>query len=167
MDDFSVPGRNNSFNYPPNPGNYIRPRHRALSSMSPTILLKDDKVVMAVGASGGSLIPTATAQVSQLSIDNNNTIIITALTTQIILDVLSFGDDLLKASSYPRLHDQLIPDSLYYEPGFPNNIVQGLKEKNHNTIESNAAAVVQAIYINDKGVNAASDKRKGGQPDGY
>lgn len=64
MDDFSVPGRNNSFDYPPSPANYIRPNHRPLSSMSPTIITKDDRVVMATGASGGSIIPTATAQVS-------------------------------------------------------------------------------------------------------
>ena len=64
MDDFSVPGRNNSFEYPPTPANYIGERHRALSSMSPTIVTRDERVVMVAGASGGSYIPTATAQVT-------------------------------------------------------------------------------------------------------
>ena len=63
MDDFSVPGKNNSYGYPPTPANYIRPKHRALSSMSPTIVLKNNKVAMTLGASGGSMIPTAVAQV--------------------------------------------------------------------------------------------------------
>ncbi len=63
MDDFSVPGRNNSFGYPSSPANYIAPKHRALSSMSPTIVLKNNKVVMVAGAAGGSMIPTATSQV--------------------------------------------------------------------------------------------------------
>lgn len=64
MDDFSVPGRNNSFDYPPSPSNYIKPYHRPLSSSSPTIVTDEDgAVVMVAGASGGSKIPTATSQV--------------------------------------------------------------------------------------------------------
>ena len=64
MDDFSVAERKNTFGYPPSPANYISARHRALSSESPTIITKDNKVVMVIGASGGSRIPTATAQVT-------------------------------------------------------------------------------------------------------
>ena len=64
MDDFSVPGRNNSFGYPPSPANYIGEKHRALSSMSPTIMTDNGNVVMIAGASGGSQIPTATTQVN-------------------------------------------------------------------------------------------------------
>lgn len=64
MDDFGVPGRNNSFDYPPSPSNYIRPSHRPLSSSTPTIVTDEDgEVVMIAGASGGSRIPTATSQV--------------------------------------------------------------------------------------------------------
>ena len=63
MDDFSIPGRINAFSYPPTLANIIGSNRRALSSNSPTIITRDDKVVMVIGASGGSLIPTATVQV--------------------------------------------------------------------------------------------------------
>ena len=65
LDDFGVPGRNNSFNYPPSVPNYIEPNKRPLSSTVPTIMERDGSVVLAVGAAGGSRIPTATAQVRE------------------------------------------------------------------------------------------------------
>lgn len=82
--------------------------------------------------------------------------------------MLSFNKTLSAASPYPRLHDQLLPDRLIYEPGFPQDIIEGLKARRHNVEQSTAAAVVQAIYVDDKGlIHAASDIRKGGKPDGY
>ena len=64
IDDFSVPGRNNSFGYPPSVPNYIKPNKRPQSSTVPTIIERNGSVVLAVGAAGGSRIPTATAQVN-------------------------------------------------------------------------------------------------------
>lgn len=85
-----------------------------------------------------------------------------------MLDVLSFGRSLKTSSPSPRLHDQLLPDALIYEPDFPMDIIDGLKSKGHFVLQSTAAAVVQAIYIDANGqVVAASDYRKGGKPDGY
>ena len=85
-----------------------------------------------------------------------------------MLDVLSFNETLSVASPAPRLHDQLIPNVLLHEPNFPQNVIEGLKEKNHNLVESTRAAVVQAIHVDDNGrIYAASDYRKGGTPDGY
>ena len=63
MDDFSVQGRNNSYGYPPSQPNYLSPEHRPLSSMTPTIITKNGKVVMVAGASGGSRIISSTSQV--------------------------------------------------------------------------------------------------------
>ena len=63
IDDFSVPGRNNSFGYPPSVPNYIEPNKRPQSSTVPTIIERNGSVVLVVGAAGGSRIPTATAQV--------------------------------------------------------------------------------------------------------
>ena len=64
MDDFSYPGLTNAFGYPPSETNMVAPRKRPLSSMSPTIVVvSDNRVVAIVGASGGSKIITAVAQV--------------------------------------------------------------------------------------------------------
>ena len=64
MDDFSIPGRDSDSGLKVSEPNYIQPRKRPLSSMTPTILLANDQSVkMVVGASGGSKITTAVAQV--------------------------------------------------------------------------------------------------------
>ena len=63
MDDFSIPGRNNTSGYPPSESNYLRGSYRPLSSAVPTIITKNGKIVMIVGAAGGLKIPTATVQV--------------------------------------------------------------------------------------------------------
>lgn len=149
MDDFSVPGRNNSFDYPPSPSNYIKPYHRPLSSSSPTIVTDEDgAVVMVAGASGGSKIPTATSQV--------------------LLNTLTFSLPLEDAVSRPRLHHQLIPNVLQVENDFSQVYIEGLEERHHVIRKTSSVGVVQAIYKEKGGlVYAASDKRKGGEPSGY
>ena len=67
MDDFSIPGRNSNDNLKQSEPNYIKPGKRPLSSTTPTILLAEDQSVrMVVGASGGSKITTAVAQVNKV-----------------------------------------------------------------------------------------------------
>lgn len=63
MNDFSVPSRVDPHDLPPTQSNYIEPGKRPQSSTTPTIMLDGDEVKMVVGASGGTKIPTATAQV--------------------------------------------------------------------------------------------------------
>ena len=90
MDDFSIPGISNAFGLAPSPYNYIQPGKRPLSSCVPTIIEKDGKVELVVGASGGSRIITSTANV--------------------IVNVLDFGRNPLDAVSDPRAHHQLLPN---------------------------------------------------------
>ncbi len=62
MTDFNIPGRSDSFNEIS--VNYVEPKKRPLSSMTPTVILTNDGVKMVVGASGGSRITTSVAQVT-------------------------------------------------------------------------------------------------------
>ncbi len=98
MDDFSSkPGEPNSFGLIGNEANAIAPKKRMLSSMTPTILAKDGKVVLVVGAPGGS------------------TIITTVL--QIINNMVDFGMPVHDAVNVPRFHHQWRPDVIHYGPG--------------------------------------------------
>lgn len=64
MDDFSVPGRNNSYGMPPSPANFIKPSKMPLSSMCPTIMLDaNGDVELVLGAAGGSKITSSVAYV--------------------------------------------------------------------------------------------------------
>ncbi len=101
MDDFSAkPGEPNSFGLIGNEANAIEPQKRMLSSMTPTILAKDGKVVLVVGAPGGS------------------TIITTVL--QVINNIVDFGMPVYDAVNVPRFHHQWRPDVINYGPGAIN-----------------------------------------------
>ena len=70
MDDFSAPGMPNEFGLPPSPVNFMQPGKRPLSSGVPVIILDEHKNVrMVAGGSGGSIITTAVAQVSEIKQD--------------------------------------------------------------------------------------------------
>jgi len=100
MDDFSAqPGTPNAFGLVGSEANAIEPGKRPLSSMSPTIVVKGSKPVMALGGAGGPTIITAVLQV--------------------IVNVLDFEMDLFRAVSLPRFHHQYLPNLLILEPDFP------------------------------------------------
>ena len=84
------------------------------------------------------------------------------------LDVLDFGMHLKDAVPTPRLHHQLLPNTLFAEEGFSPKVLQSLRNVGHDVEISSAGAVVQAIVVGKDGlIYAASDPRKGGQPSGY
>jgi gamma-glutamyltranspeptidase / glutathione hydrolase len=96
MDDFSAkPGASNMFGLVEGENNAIAPGKRPLSSMAPTIVAKDGKLVMVVGTPGGSRIPTAVLQV--------------------MINVLDHKMTLQEAVDAPRIHHQWMPDVTYYE----------------------------------------------------
>jgi gamma-glutamyltranspeptidase/glutathione hydrolase len=97
MDDFTAkPGAPNMFGLIQGEANAIAPGKRPLSSMTPTILLKDGKPVLVVGAPGGARITTTVLQV--------------------IVNVIDNGMSLQEAIDAPRIHHQWLPDTLAAEP---------------------------------------------------
>ena len=108
MDDFaSKPGVPNMYGLVQGPANTIAPGKRPLSSMTPTIVLKDDKVRFVLGSPGGGRIITTVAN--------------------IFLSVADEGLNIQQAVDAPRFHDQYLPDILFMEPGFSDATVEGLR----------------------------------------
>ena len=113
MDDFSSkPGVPNQFGLIGSEANKIEPGKRMLSSMSPTIVLKDIKPVLIVGSPGGSTISTVVLQV--------------------IMNVLDFDMDIQQAIDMPRIHHQWLPDIINYEPfGLSLDVIESLQNMGH------------------------------------
>jgi len=108
MDDFaSKQGVPNMFGLIQGPANAIAPGKRPLSSMTPTIVLKDGKVAMVLGSPGGGRIITTVAN--------------------IFLSVADEGLNIQQAVDAPRFHHQYLPDVLYLEPGFSPSTLDGLR----------------------------------------
>ncbi|CEP08180.1 hypothetical protein [Parasitella parasitica] len=146
MDDFSIPGVPNMFGLFPSEYNYAGPGKRPLSSITPTIIEKDSKFEMAIGGSGGSIIPTATLNA--------------------IVNVVDYGKDLYSAIAAPRIHHQLLPNIALVENGYSKHLQAELATKNHElfTLPQNySISAVQAVRrMPDGSLEAASDPRKMG-----
>src|SRR5438128_434293 len=113
MDDFtSKPGVPNAYGLLQSENNAIAPRKRPLSSMTPTLVLKDGRHWFAIGSPGGP------------------TIINTVL--QVTLNVVDHGMNLEEAIAQPRLHHQWLPDQVEYEPhGLPADVLEALRRRGH------------------------------------
>lgn len=147
MDDFSAaPGVPNAFGLVGNEANAIAAGKRPLSSMTPTVVLDGNgKVVLVVGASGGSTIISGVLQV--------------------VLDVLVFGMDAEEAVAAPRIHHQWLPDTLSVEPGIPDDVVRALRARGHDVVVREGFTAVQLVVVAPDGtVQGASDPRKDGRP---
>ena len=148
MDDFSKsPGVPNAFGLIGSEANAIVPGKKPLSSMTPSIVLKDGKPFMAVGASGGPRIITGTLQA--------------------IINVIDFGMNVNEAVSAPRFHHQWVPEVLYIEQEMPEEVRSIMRQKGHQLGMGPAENVVQAVMFKDGVFTGASDPRKGGKPAGY
>jgi gamma-glutamyltranspeptidase/glutathione hydrolase len=151
MDDFSAkPGVPNIFGVVGNEANEIQPGKRMLSSMSPTIVLKDGEVEMVVGTPGGSTIFTTVFQV--------------------IINILDFNMTPLEAIGATRFHHQLVPADLITYSGFSIDrplsarVINDLTEKGYRTQpHSFEYGDVQIIVKDGTSWIAASDPRDRGQ----
>ncbi|MCB9662560.1 MAG: gamma-glutamyltransferase [Alphaproteobacteria bacterium] len=147
MDDFAAaPGVPNTWGLVGAEANAIAPGKRPLSSMSPTIVLDDQgRVVLVVGASGGSTIISGTLQV--------------------LLGVLDFGLTPEEALAAPRVHHQWLPDQLVVEPTLAPEVRDALVALGHDVVVRPGFTAVQAIVVSPRReARGASDPRKGGRP---
>ncbi|MEW4528700.1 gamma-glutamyltransferase [Maioricimonas sp. JC845] len=148
MDDFTArPGEPNVFGLMQSEANAIAPGKKPLSSMTPTIVVKDGKAVMAAGASGGPRIITATLQV--------------------LLNMIRFGMSPSEAVSAPRIHHQWMPDELLIERPIRSKVGPRLEKIGHEVKSSSGLAASQAAALSEDGLRGGSDPRKGGQPAGW
>lgn len=150
MDDFTTrPGDSNAFGLTQSEANRPHPGQRPLSSMSPTIVLRDGKVALIAGGSGGPRIISAT--------------------TQCLLNAMMFGMTPGQAVSAPRFHHQWMPDTLLFDKYWTDEmVIEEMRRRGHQTGTLTNEAAVQMIAIDASGqIRAASDPRKGGKPAGW
>ena len=154
MDDFSSkPGHPNFYGLIGSEANSIQPKKRMLSSMTPTIVLKNNKPSLIVGTPGGSTIITSVFQT--------------------ILNIYEFNMNVQDAVNAPRFHHQWLPDIIIIEKNSPDNTIDSLlREKNYNVIPlpfeydisgmspRSSIGAVDAIFIDDNGkVSGGADSR--------
>jgi gamma-glutamyltranspeptidase / glutathione hydrolase len=143
LDDFTAaPGASNAFGLVGFEANLPGPGKRPLSSMSPTIVLKDGKPVLVTGTPGGSRIISAVVQ--------------------IVVNVLDYRMDVAAAVAAPRVHHQWMPDEVRVERGFPEETLAALKAKGHAVIEPLGQTSANSIAITPNGLLGAPDPRTRG-----
>ncbi|KAF6840429.1 gamma-glutamyltranspeptidase [Colletotrichum plurivorum] len=142
MNDFSIPGVRNAFGFEPSPANFVRANKRPLSSITPIIIENPDGTLfVTVGAAGGSRIISSTAQVTW--------------------HVLEHGQTMKAALREPRLHDQLMPNTVTFEYPFDNDTVASMIDKGHKvTWVPEGSSAVQGIRLDDGVFEAASEPRQ-------
>ena len=148
MDDFAQKiGAQNLFGAVGGQNNLVEPRKRPLSSMSPTIITKNDEPFMALGSPSGTRIITCVAQT--------------------ILNSVEFDMPLYEAVAATRIHQQWQPDQLKIEtPFLEPKVEQELKERGHDVVHERLGCSIQAIRKNKKGWNGVSDPRGEGLAQG-
>lgn len=143
LDDFTAAvGASNAYGLVGFEANLPGPGKRPLSSMSPTIVLKDGKPVLVTGSPGGSRIISTVLQV--------------------IVNVLDYKMDVAAAVAAPRLHHQWLPDEVRIERGFPDDVLLKLKAMGHLVVEPMGQTSANSILVTPSGPLGAPDPRTRG-----
>lgn len=147
MGDFNpVPGLTDASGLVGTPPNLVAPGKRMLSNMTPTILVKDGRPALAVGAAGGRRIP--------------------GTVLQIVLATVDFGMNVQEAIDAPRIHHQWLPDRIAHEPfGLSADTAAALRARGHEVEERPAGEWSRAhgIALVEGLLEGGADRRK---PDG-
>ncbi|HEY4140985.1 MAG TPA: gamma-glutamyltransferase [Pseudolabrys sp.] len=155
LDDFTAKsGASNAFGLVGYTANLPGPNKRPLSSMTPTIVLKDGKPFLITGSPGGSRIITAVLQQ--------------------VVNVIDFKMPVDEAVGAPRLHHQWQPDQVFAEPGFDPAVLAALAARGHIITPTRPATAVNSIAVTPKGeftpqtyVGAADTRTRGALAAGY
>jgi gamma-glutamyltranspeptidase/glutathione hydrolase len=149
LDDFTAaPGASNAYGLVGFEANLPGPGKRPLSSMSPTIVLKDGKPVLVTGSPGGSRIISTVLQV--------------------IVNVIDYRMNIMSAVAAPRLHHQWLPDEVRIERGFSEETLNALRAMGHRVIEPMGQTSANSILVTPDGLLGAPDPRtRGAEASGY
>ncbi|WP_312421009.1 gamma-glutamyltransferase [Epilithonimonas sp.] len=141
MDDFSVkPGVPNMYGAVGGEANKIQPGKRMLSSMTPTVVLKDGKVKMVVGTPGGTTIPTSVFQA--------------------IVDVIDFKQNANFSVNAPKFHHQWLPEVVKVENKFPETTIKALENKNYKFEKVSHIGRTEVIVVDsNQNIHAVADGR--------
>ncbi|MBF4489317.1 gamma-glutamyltransferase [Psychrobacter sp. N25K4-3-2] len=140
MDDFSAkPGVPNGYGLLGGEANAVEANKRPLSSMSPTLVFKDNKPYIVTGSPGGSRIITTV--------------------TQIISNVIDHDMNIAEATHAPRIHDQWLPDEIRVEKALNVDTVKKLESMGHTVSPKAAMGSTQSIMLTPNGVYGSSDPR--------
>ena len=145
MDDFSVkPGVANMYGAVGKEANAIQAGKRMLSSMTPTVVLKNNKPFLVVGTPGGTTIPTSVFQT--------------------LVNILEFGQSPLDAVNNPKFHHQWLPDQLMVEKDFPEHIKLAMENMGYKVVSRGQIGRTEVIKLEWKGkklelIEAIADKR--------
>jgi gamma-glutamyltranspeptidase/glutathione hydrolase len=150
MDDFSIqPGVKNYFGLIGDHANAVAPGKRPLSSMTPTLVLKDGQPVIALGAAGGPKI------ISQVVLE--------------LVGLIDLGLSPEEAVAGSRIHHQWVPNELLVEKSLPRTVREGLARRGHKLklMPSMGVSQIVARSPDGKGFVGAADPRAGGNAAGW
>lgn len=148
MDDFAPkPGEANMFGLIQGEANAIAPGKTPLSSMTPTIVLKDGKPVLALGSPGGPTIINSVLEV--------------------MVNVLDFGMNVQDAVNWPRFHHQWMPDELRMENGYSPDTIALLEKRGYTVRRATAQGDVAAIRFASGWLEGAPDPRTEATAEGH
>jgi gamma-glutamyltranspeptidase/glutathione hydrolase len=143
LDDFAAKaGVPNAYGLVGGDANAPGPGKRPLSSMSPTIVLRDGRVFLVTGTPGGSRIIT--------------------MVLQVILNVIDHQMNVAEAITAPRIHHQWLPDQAFAERGFSPDTLRLLEQKGHKVVTGATFGSANSILVTPEGLTGAADPRQRG-----